>query len=191
MLVSSPPETSKETKEKLAELILYISDRCETDENYGMVKLNKIILEADRLAYLRFGKSITETPYMRLQNGLVPYHMIRVLEEMKAEGDIVIREKQHYQYVQKRVVALRNPKLKSFSADDIALVEETIKECSSYDATTMSDRSHGTAWKVAGDRQQVPYEAFLLSDNQAVSESDIIQAHELIERHGWDVKINA
>ena len=38
--------------EKLRELIVYISDRCETDETFGAVKLNKILFLADFNAHL-------------------------------------------------------------------------------------------------------------------------------------------
>jgi hypothetical protein len=191
MQIPYGPTSSDETRAKLRELILYISDRCKSDEHYGMIKLNKIILQADRLSYVRYGKAITETAYMRLSQGLVPYHMIQILEQMKEDRDIVVREKQRYQYVQKRVVSLRDADLEPFTATDIALIEEVISECESYDAHTMSHRSHGTAWHIAGDRETVPYSAFLLSDNQTATEADVMQAYELIERHGWDVRIHA
>lgn len=38
---------------RLAELILYIAEKCERDPNFGATKLNKILTFADFSAYLR------------------------------------------------------------------------------------------------------------------------------------------
>ncbi len=187
MRISATRKTSPESRKKLRELILYIADRLDGDVNFGAIKLNKIILKADQLAYVRTGKSITDTPYMKLEQGFVPYHMKPILEEMIEANEIVIRKRQNYQYIQHRVVPLRDADLKLFSANDIALVEEVIDECIGLTGSAMSHQSHGTAWKVAAMREVVPYAAFLLSDDQTVSETDIDQAFGLIDQHGWDV----
>lgn len=186
MLVPIRPESSEETKEKLRELILYISEKCEKDFYFGMVKLNKIILRADRLAYLRYGKSITGTAYMRLPNGLVPLHMAQVLDEMKSASEIVVRERQMFEHIQKRVVPLRDAKLDNFTAKDIALIEEIIDTCKMLSGSDMSRQSHGTAWHIASHKDTIPYKAFLLSDNQTLTENDIEEGYALIKRHGWE-----
>jgi len=56
---------------KMAELILYVSDRCQLDPAYGSTKLNKILFYADFLYYAKHGTSITGQEYMRLDKG--PY----------------------------------------------------------------------------------------------------------------------
>jgi len=183
------PETSQESRKKLRELILYIADRLDGDANFRAVKLNKIILKADRLSFVRTGKSITETPYMKLDQGFVPYHMKQILEEMKADQEIVIRNRQSYQYIQQRVVPLRDASLDLFSAQDIAIVEEVIDDSIGLNASTMSHQSHGIAWKVAELYGTVPYSAFLLSDDQTISQTDIDQAYALMAEQGWDLRV--
>jgi hypothetical protein len=56
--------------EKLAELILYISDRQETDELYGSVRLAKTLFYSDFLYYLTTGKSITNERYIRRRRAI-------------------------------------------------------------------------------------------------------------------------
>ncbi len=189
MLVQASPQTSPEARQKLRELVLYVSDRLERDPNFGAVKLNKIILKADQLSYVRTGKPITNAPYMKLTNGFVPYHMKQILSEMEREKEIVIRSRKTYQYIQLRVLPLRDANVDLFSAKEIALIDEVISDCFDLNGATMSHQSHGTAWKVAEFNDIVPYSAFLLSDNQIVSEADIRQAHELIAKHGWSVSV--
>ena len=179
--------TSDATKQKLRELILYIADRLESDVHFGMTKLNKVILFVDVLAYLRYGTPVTGTQYMKLPHGPVPVHMKQIIEEMQEADDIAIREQQKLQYIQKRVIPLRNANLDDFTARDIALVEEVIDDCTDFNAKWISLLSHGTAWKVAGEKEIIPYTAFFLSDRQQLTEEDIEEGQSLIKQHGWEV----
>lgn len=181
---------SDETRRKLRELVVYISNRCETDVHFGMIKLNKIILRADRLAYLRYGNTITGSEYMRLPKGFVPKHMKMILDELESSKEIVIKHRQYFDHVQKRVIPLREANLDELTSKDVALVEEIISECASLDASTLSYQSHGIAWRLVSDKQTVPNSAFLLADNQEFSEQEIEEGYALIEKHGWDVYVN-
>jgi hypothetical protein len=191
MLFAYRKESSEETKQKLRELILYISDKCGYDSNFGMVKLNKIILFADVISYLRDGESITGTEYMKLKNGPVPVHMIQILEYMKDRGEVVIKSQPNGVYIQKRVIPLRNADLDCFTAKDIALVEEVIHSLSRFNATNVSNLSHGTAWKVPAEKDIIPYEAFFLSDSQELTAVDLQEGYNLIKEHGWEMYANA
>jgi len=51
-------------KEKLRELILYICEKSVSDPNFDLEKLKGIIFQADKLAYLRTGKTITGSDYI-------------------------------------------------------------------------------------------------------------------------------
>ena len=48
---------------KTRELVLYIAQACEADPDFGMVKLNKVLFNADFTSYARQGVSITEEEY--------------------------------------------------------------------------------------------------------------------------------
>jgi hypothetical protein len=188
MLNPYRPESSEETRSKLRELVLYISQRCESDVNFGATKLNKIILFADVLSYLRYGISVTGTAYMKQKYGPVPLHMVQVIEKMQDDKDIVIRKEMvGIQHEQKRIIPLRPANVDGFLPRDIALVEDVIHQCLSDNAKSISDKSHGTAWKLAEIGDIIPYESFLIADDQTPTEADIEEAYDLIQKNGWEV----
>lgn len=190
MLVQNKKDSSEETRQKIRELILYISGKCGQDANFGMVKLNKIILFADVIAYLREGESITGTEYMKLKAGPVPVHMKQILEQMQ-DKEIVIKKQPNGTYIQHKVIPLREAVLDSFSGNDIAIIEEVIDSLRAFNAKNVSYLSHGTAWKVPEERDVIPYSAFFLSDNQELTANDIEQGFNLIKEHGWEAYADA
>lgn len=188
MLVPYRPESSEETRDKLRELTLYISQRCESDPNFGLTKLYKIILFGDVTSYLKFGESITGTAYMKQPFGPVPLHMIQVLEAMQQNNEIVIRyEPISIRHNQKRIIPIRPANVDSFRPRDIALIEDIIHECKYDNARTISDKSHGKAWELAKIGEIIPYEAFLIADDQTPNQADIEEARQMIADNGWDI----
>src|SRR5687767_11634112 len=111
-------------KKKLGELILYISKKSELDPNFGAVKLNKILFYSDFIAFGRLGKAITEQDYQRLDQGPAPRRLLPVREDLIDRGYLAIQEVARFGKTQKRTVALRDPDLSIFTAEEIALVDE-------------------------------------------------------------------
>jgi hypothetical protein len=170
----------------LRELILYVSRRCEADPTFGAVKLNKILFFADFASYIEHGKPITGVAYEKLQYGPVPQLMRASLAKLEREGSISRVRQPFFAYEQIRVVANRDANLDVFTATDIALVDEIIQTYWNRFAAEVSSLSHGIAWESAKDGELIPYEAFLLSDEE-LTEEEINRAEELIKQHGWDV----
>jgi hypothetical protein len=188
MLVQIRPESSEETRNKLRELTLYVAKRCETDPNFGATKLNKIILFADVYSHLRYGSSITGSAYMKQKYGPVPLHMIQVIEKMVIDRDIVMRrEPVSIQHVQTKIIPLREANVDIFLPRDIALVEDVIHNCISDNAKSISDKSHGLSWQLSKLGDIIPYDSFLISDDQTPTDADIEEARQMITKHGWEV----
>lgn len=150
---------------KLRELILYVADRSQADPRFGAVKLNKILVYADFMAFYRTGTPITGVEYMRLPQGPVPRRMLPILAEMEQAHEVVVRTVQDGRYVQKRVIALRAANLELFTPVEISIVNEVIQAFWKKTATAVSEFSHGRAWKVAGDKGLIPYESVFISDD--------------------------
>jgi hypothetical protein len=154
---------SEERTTKLRELILYISDHAQRDPCYAKTKLNKILFYADFIAYRRWGRSITEQEYKKLPFGPVPRDSERTLLGMREDGDLAIRKEDHYGHPQERPVSLRNPDLRDFSAEEIALVQQVIEDVWEMTATEVSDLSHRfIGWKAARLGEVIPYETALV-----------------------------
>ena len=169
---------------RLAELILYIAEKCERDPNFGATKLNKILAFADFSAYFETGRPITGAEYMRLPQGPVPRRLRPVRAELEARHEIAMRVVSVGKYQQQRVVPLRSPDLSIFTAAEIAAVDKIVDAFWNHTATQVSEFSHGIAWKVAENKAPIPYEAVFLSD-EPLTDYDRVRTAELASERGW------
>jgi hypothetical protein len=177
-------------EQKLRELIVYIAAKCAADETFGAMKLNKLLVLADFLAYGRLGRPITGVEYMKLENGPVPRRMKPVRDEMVGKGDIAIEERPYRNMPnpQTRIVPLRQAKLDLLEKEDISLVDDLIRTTWGASGTDGSELTHGyRGWLMARQlRDKIPYSAVFLSD-EPPTEYEIKHAEELIREHGWAV----
>ena len=169
---------------RLAELILYISEKWEQDPSFGATKLNKILAFADFSAYFETGRPLTGAEYMRLPQGPVPRRLRPVRDVLEAKHEIAMRVRSVGKYHQQRVVPLRSPDLSIFTAPEIAAVDKIVDAFWSHTAKKVSEFSHGIAWKVAENKASIPYEAAFLSD-EALTDYDRVRTAELASERGW------
>ena len=153
-----PSPRIPENKEKMKELILYISDKSMADEKFGSIKLNKLLFYSDFLAYLNFGKPITGMEYMRLDQGPAPKKFLPIAKELQKENALEIVEREYHGHIQKRPIARRPAMLELFTAREIALVDEVIGKLRGLNAHDVSELSHRfIGWKLADDGEVIPY----------------------------------
>lgn len=171
---------------KFKELLLYIAESSADDPRFGATKLNKILFYSDFLHYGLHGEAITGATYQRLDRGPAPRELLPVQRELtEKEGDAEIIERTRFGYPQKRLTPKRDPDLSLFNGDEIAVVEAVIDHFHDHNAREVSDISHAElAWKIAGDREEIPYDAVFLA-SQDLSPADIDRAQELAQEHGW------
>lgn len=171
--------------QRLRELIVYISQRCESDPWFGAIKLNKILYYADFRAFERFGIPLTGLPYFRLPLGPAPRVLLIFRQQLEEEGAIRIdRLPVGADKNQHRTVALRDPVLDHFTADEIGLVDQVISELWEQNATEVSDASHDIRWKVLNHKDDLPYEFAYLS-NEPITHEEIARTEELAAEYGW------
>jgi hypothetical protein len=152
---------------KLRELILHVAWRSEDDRHFGAVKLNKILFFADFIAYRRWGRSITGAEYQKLEHGPAPRTIRPVLDNMERAGLVAEQPVERFGYVQKRVVALREPDLADFTAQEISLVDSVLMVCRGRNARAMSDMSHDfIGWRVAALGEAIPYGVAMIRKRQ-------------------------
>lgn len=169
---------------RLAEAILYVCGACETDEAFGLTRLNKILFEADFLSFEVRGVPITGARYQRLRNGPAPKSMLPRLNELVERQDIAIRNVDFLGRPQKRPIALRNADLSVFGAVDIAMLAKVIRDSWGKSATAVSSDSHRMEWMTRADGDDIPYEASWLS-NAPVSAPEVERTQALAAQHGW------
>jgi hypothetical protein len=150
-------------RDKLKELILHIALQSEGDPSFGAVKLNKLLFFADFTAYLQFGNAITGEPYQKLPLGPAPRRVVSAMDQMMADRDLAMRNRRYGGLKQQEPVALRDPVLDNFTAEQIALVDQIILQWWGVSASKISDQSHEfIGWRFAGFGETIPYELALV-----------------------------
>lgn len=171
--------------QRFRELILYISRESQNDHWFGAVKLNKILYHSDFRAFERFGIPLTGVRYFRLPKGPAPKMLVPVRDELVREGALRIERRQvgpeHYQ---ERPVAIREPVTDLFTADELSLVDEVIRDLWNQTAAEVSDASHDIRWLALRNKDPMPYELAHLSD-APLSQAEQTRTRELAREFGW------
>jgi hypothetical protein len=172
-------------EQKLAELILYVSERCSTHKLFGATKLNKILYLADMYSYLRTGEPITGVAYRKLEKGPVPTRLVQVRAKLEAEGALAVRSSPVYTFSQERTIALRDADLSRFNGSDIALVDAVIEQLKDKTSEQVSEMTHDMAgWKVVNYGDDIPYVTIFVDDEPEITEVQVEQAKRVRQRFG-------
>ncbi len=178
------PQVSEPDEAKLKELILYVCQKCADDPKFGSVKLNKHLFFSDFFAYANLGTGITNVEYQKLKAGPAPKRLLPIRNEMIASGELGLQEVRIAPgFTQKRPVALRNPDLSLFTADEIALVDEVLSVFHEDNAKQISDASHMIGWKAAKEGEIIPYSTIFIS-NSPLTENEQQRGLEIASQAG-------
>jgi hypothetical protein len=172
--------SNEESDRKLGELILYISQKCAHDSDFGATKLNKILYFSDFFAYGNWGKSITGADYQHLQYGPAPRRLKPLRKQLQDNGDLAVQPVPMAGVVQHRTINLREPVLGLFTGEEIALVDRVIEQLAGFNAVQASELSHQfVGWKFTQVGETIPYESIFWSDS-ALSESELKLADDIV-----------
>src|SRR5690349_19736644 len=114
-------------RRKFKELVLYIASKSAGDEQFGSTKLNKLLYNIDFRAYLTLGRPITGARYQHQPQGPTARALLPVQEEMYDYGEARIEVRDYYGREQNRLVALREPMVAAFTADELAIIDDEIR----------------------------------------------------------------
>jgi|SRR5579872_1242114 len=149
---------------KLAELILFISERSEADPWIGEEKLIKLLFNADFSAIRMFQKSITRQEYEKRFACPAPRRLAAVREALVERRELAIRVREPFGSKQNRTFALRSANLNEFSPEEIALVTKLISENRERTAPNVRNLSEEICgWEEAESGETIPYEIAYLS----------------------------
>lgn len=162
--------STAEKDRKLRNLILYISRLSEPDPKFGKTKLNKLLFYCDFGAYLTFGDAITGQEYKKLEHGPVPKRMYTVQTRMLGK-ELALQHAESYGRPQEKPIALREPDLSQFSSNEIALVNDVVRQYWNLTATQISNHSHRfLGWNLAEMNEEIPYPVALVADRDLTPE---------------------
>lgn len=180
--MSGDPTVVEYDEQKFAELLLYVASRMSSDPTFGATKLNKVLFYCDFFHYADQGVAITGAEYQRLRNGPAPRRLLPVQADLVASDAAYIVRTAVGQFVQKRLVPLREADLRLFSAPEIAYVEKIIDWLEGRTATAVSRMTHHMlAWKITEPGETIPYNAVFLYDGP-LTEDVVLHAKQIAER---------
>ncbi|MCC7430686.1 SocA family protein [bacterium] len=149
-------------QDKMRELILYISLLSESDEKFGVTKLNKLLFFIDFSAFKVLGNSVTGEEYQKLPQGPAPRYFLPLRNKMEQAKEILVRKEIFGNFSQDKIFALREPNLSVFTPNEIDLIHRVVDENKGKNATQISEESHNfIGWKLANDKETIPYETVL------------------------------
>lgn len=165
---------AKANAKKFRELILYVARETESDPKCGKTKLYKILFYSDFWAFSKLGHSISGQDYQRLKMGPAPRRAYPEIRDMIAAHLCAWAIRDYFGRKQEKLIALREPDLRSFTGEEIAIVRSVIEMLWRYDASEVSDLSHRfMGWQLAEHRETIPYSTVALGAPRPPTESEI------------------
>ena len=150
---------------RLRALILHLSERCADWGDFDTVMLDRLLFQADFLHFRLHGFPVTGQTYRRGIRSPAPQAMRRILHEMIRSGDLEIKELSRGDglHVRRVPVALREPELRGFDGQEIAVVERVLWFYRTAWAAGSGPDLVDVPWELAGPREEVPYHLALVS----------------------------
>jgi hypothetical protein len=160
---------------KLVELILYVTQRCAGDPDFGVAKLGKLLYFSDFLAYGRLGASITGGEYTHQPEGPAPGDIAPVLDDMVQRGDLTINVAESV-FCERReqLTNLRTADTRLFAENEIRLVDEVIDSLETLSANEIG-------WRATCDGQTIPYSTVFLS-NRPLTQTEQFRGRQLMHQ---------
>jgi hypothetical protein len=145
------------------------------DPRFGAVKLNKILYYSDFAAYRRLGHPITEAEYQNLEEGPAPRELLPARRALEEAGAARIERRPYYNGTQQRLVALRDPDPKTFTDEELVIVDEVIKQFWFLDGRAVSELSHREfGWVATSRGDTIPYHtAWVGSDTLTAEQIEV------------------
>ena len=148
---------------KLANVLLYILEKCAGKPNVGETLIYKLLYFADFNYYELYEEHLTGAKYHKLAFGPVPQKLSIVIHKMIKEDKSIQRIKTDYHhYKQTRYLPLKKANLKELKASEKEVLDRVIEQFSDWSAKVISEYSHkDIPWLVSKDGEAIDYELAL------------------------------
>jgi hypothetical protein len=127
---------------------------------FGEIKINKTVVEADAEFYRRYGRTITGAEAFQKQKfGPVPNGVLKALGSLKRAGIISPRPVQTPNGPREEYVALAEPEIAQFTGEEIDVMNVAIGVLERFTARGSSERTHDVLWEEVPMFGQIPIRA--------------------------------
>ena len=157
--------------QKFKAAVQFIVNECKDNPGrLGATRLNKALWFADTVAFKMNGAAITGESYVKRDKGPVPAHILATIDELKAEGKIVVMEPQ-FRFDTRKFIPDGPLDYSHLSDDEREILKAVVDTVCGYTATEISDETHDMIWEAASDGETIPLSATLVSDKGSITDA--------------------
>lgn len=156
MRISIPQKNLK----KFQEVLLYILDKVGSKPNTGETVLYKLLYFIDFDYYEKYEEQLIGATYQKNHYGPTPVEFSKVVDAMKARGDLEEVQSQYFQYPIRKYLPVRKADLSMLNAEEIKTIDEVLERLSDMNAKQISEYSHGDVpWQTTEKDEVIDYES--------------------------------
>jgi hypothetical protein len=149
----------------------------------GATKLNKILWLLDSGSYIKTGKPITDSKYVRRDKGPVPAQILYALDQLQHEQKIAISQSACGPYMKRDYLSLVEPDTTRMTRDELSFVQFLIEYvCQQHTAASISDLTHDIVWEAAQDGEEIPLYATLAAVAGEITENHMKWADSVVKK---------
>lgn len=147
------------SKEKYRNAVLYFVKNC-NNKYLGATKMNKLVYYLDFLNYRDRDASVTGEVYYNRQYGPVPSKIDEVVDELRQEGLLEIKEDPYKKdRMRKSYEAKQSPDMSVFSEEEKSLLGVICREFKDYSTPKIVAQTHLEApWFYSKPQQKIDYD---------------------------------
>ena len=131
--------------EKTAAAVSYLAERSVKDDNFGELKLVKLLYYADCAAYQRAGRPITGTTYIKMTHGPYPGQWQATIQELESRGIVQLsQERVGDEYARKHWLPGENAATAALTEQDKEFLDEQLRR---FAGSTARRSKRTLTWK--------------------------------------------
>lgn len=158
------------------QVLLYMLEKTAGKPNIGMTALYKLLYFVDFDYYEKYGKQLMGLTYIHNHYGPTPREFVKVVEEMKQEGDLEEVKSPYFAYEQKKFLPRRSANLAKLSARETAMIDSVLARYGDLSAAQLTELSHeDPPWVAAKPGENLDYElVYYRPEKLSVREYDVL-----------------
>lgn len=157
----------KKNLDKFKQVLLYILQKVGGKPNVGMAVVYKLLYFIDFDYYEKYEEQLMGLTYIKNHYGPTPKEFIKVVEQMKQNGELEEVRSKYFTYEQKKFIPVVQSDLSRISGQELAMIDDVLNRLSDKTATDLSDYSHkDIPYLTADDGKVLSYESVFYRDDE-------------------------
>jgi transcriptional regulator with XRE-family HTH domain len=145
---------------KFKEVLVYILNKVGAKPTIGETVLYKLLYFIDFDYYENYEEQLVGATYLKNKYGPTPLEFRKIVDQMKAKGEIIEVKDKYFEFPQRKYLPLRKPDLSVLKGNEIEVIDNVLNKLSDMNAREISDYSHNDVpWLTTDEGKIIEYEA--------------------------------